>query len=219
MSSRTQRMGTLADLKHVKQEILARAQAQAQAAAERAAAEQQRKAQRSLFQAAVGRVQPLAHLQRANLLGAPPEPIPTQHQRDEAAALREAISDEVDVSTLLDTDERLSFRRRGVGPDVITQLRRGKWSVQRQLDLHGLRSDEARDSLSSFIRSAHKQGIRCVRVVHGKGLGSPGKTPVLKDKVLRWLVQKSEVLAFAQAAPAQGGSGALLVLLQPVRAL
>ena len=133
--------------------------------------------------------------------------------------MREAISDEVDVSTLLDTDERLSFRRRGVGPDVITQLRRGKWSVQRQLDLHGLRSDEARDSLSSFIRSAHKQGIRCVRVVHGKGLGSPGKTPVLKDKVLRWLVQKSEVLAFAQAAPAQGGSGALLVLLQPVRAL
>ena len=60
-------------------------------------------------------------------------------------------------------------------------------------------------------------GIRCVRVVHGKGLGSPGKTPVLKGRVLRWLVQKKEVLAFVQARPAEGGAGALVVLLQPGR--
>ena len=95
------------------------------------------------------------------------------------------------------------------------------WDVQhrrhRRSDLHGLRSDEARDALGSFIREAHKQGIRCVRVVHGKGLGSPGKAPVLKEKVHRWLVQKAEVVAFVQAQPAQGGAGALVVLLQPVR--
>ena len=96
-------------------------------------------------------------------------------------------------------------------------LRRGKWSIQRQIDLHGLRSDEAREALSAFIREAHKQGIRCIRVVTGKGLGSPGKAPVLKDKVHRWLVQRSEVVAFVQAPPAQGGAGALVVLLQPVR--
>ena len=61
-----------------------------------------------------------------------------------------------------------------------------------------------------------RDSIRCVRVVHGKGLGSPGKAPVLKEKVHRWLVQKSEVVAFVQAQPAQGGAGALVVLLQPL---
>ena len=80
-------------------------------------------------------------------------------------------------------------------------------------------SDEARETLTAFIREAHRQGIRCVRVVTGKGLGSPGKAPVLKDKVHRWLVQKAEVVAFVQAPPMQGGAGALVVLLQPVRAL
>ena len=147
----------------------------------------------------------------------PPAPLPLQHELDAAAALQESLSDEVDVTTLLDTDDHLSFRRPGVGMDVAQKLRKGKWSIQRQIDLHGLRSDEARDALGSFIREAHKQGIRCVRVVHGKGLGSPGKAPVLKDKVHRWLVQKAEVVAFVQAQPAQGGAGALVVLLQPVR--
>ena len=129
--------------------------------------------------------------------------------------LREAISDEFDVSTLLDTDDHLSFRRPGVGPDVTRKLRKGEWSIQRQLDLHGLRSDDAREALGAFIRDAHKQGIRCLRVVHGKGLGSPGKAPVLKNKVHSWLVQKNEVLAFVQAKPADGGAGALVVLLTP----
>ncbi|MBU6503950.1 MAG: Smr/MutS family protein, partial [Burkholderiales bacterium] len=66
---------------------------------------------------------------------------------------------------------------------------------------------------------ARQQGLRCVRVVHGKGLGSPGKTPVLKSRVHGWLIQKSEVLAFVQARPAQGGAGALVVLLQPSAAV
>jgi DNA-nicking Smr family endonuclease len=68
-------------------------------------------------------------------------------------------------------------------------------------------------ALTTFIREAHKHGIRCVRVVHGKGLGSPGKTPVLKSKVHSWLVQKNQVMAFVQAKPAEGGAGALVVLL------
>ena len=97
------------------------------------------------------------------------------------------------------------------------RLRAGYWSIQRQLDLHGLRTDEAREALGEFVRVAHRTGLRCVRVVHGKGLGSPGKTPVLKSRVQRWLVQKKEVLAFVQARPAEGGAGALVVLLQPGR--
>ena len=70
------------------------------------------------------------------------------------------------------------------------------------------------EHMGRFIREAHQQGLRCVRVVHGKGLGSPGRTPVLKNRVLRWLVQKSEVMAFVQARPAEGGAGALVVLLR-----
>ena len=210
---------SLADLKAVKKEIEAQATRAAAEAAQRALLARQQAAHRNLFQAAVGQVERLAQSQAANLRPAPPQPIPKQHLLDEAAALQEALSDEVDVSSLLETDERLSFRRPGVGPDVTQKLRRGKWAIQRQVDLHGLRTDEARETLTRFIREAHKQGIRCVRVVTGKGLGSPGKEPVLKDKVHRWLVQKAEVVAFVQAQPAHGGAGALVVLLQPVRAL
>jgi len=211
---------TLAELKQVKARIAAQAQAEAALAAERALAARRLAAQRNLFQNAVGTVAPLApphREQRAALAAAPPAPVARQKQLDEAAALQEALSDEFDVSSLLETDAQLSFRRAGVGQDVTAKLRKGHWSVQRQMDLHGLRSEEAREALGSFIRDAHKQGIRCVRVIHGKGLGSPGKSPVLKDKVHRWLVQKNEVIAFVQAQPAQGGAGALLVLLQSLR--
>ena len=210
-------MAGLADLKRLKKQIdAAAAQAKAEKAAAALAAKRQAAA-RNLFQAAMGKVQPLPPTDLADLKPAPPVPQPLQHELDAAAALQESLSDEVDVTTLLDTDDHLSFRRPGVGMDVAQKLRKGKWSIQRQIDLHGLRSDEAREALGSFIRESHKQGIRCVRVVHGKGLGSPGKAPVLKDKVHRWLVQKAEVVAFVQAQPAQGGAGALVVLLQPVR--
>ena len=206
----------LSDLKLVKKEIEAQAAREAALALQKAADAKRKAAASNLFQAAIGKVQPMAPPQRAALAPPPPQPIPKQQLLDEAAALQEALSDEVDVTTMLDTDDNLSFRRPGVGTDVTQKLRKGKWSIQKQIDLHGLRSDEAREALSAFIRESHKQGIRCVRVVHGKGLGSPGKAPVLKDKVHKWLVQKSEVVAFVQAQPAQGGAGALVVLLQPM---
>lgn len=212
------KVDSLAGLKLVKKEIAAKAQREAAAQALRALQAKQLAARHNLFHAAVGKVTRLPHTALANLKPAPPEPVPKQQLLDDAAALQEAISDTVDIGSLLETDEHLSFRRPGVGPDVTQKLRRGKWSIQRQVDLHGLRTDEARETLTTFIREAHRQGIRCVRVVHGKGLGSPGKAPVLKDKVHRWLVQKSEVVAFVQAQPMQGGAGAVVVLLQPVRA-
>ena len=211
------KVGSLADLKQVKQEIAAQAARQAQLAAQQALEAKRAREHRSLFQAAVGKVQRLPEPGIANLRPRPPSPTPMQRLLDEAAAYTESISDEVDITTLLETDERLSFRRPGVGPDVTYKLRRGKWAIQRQIDLHGLRTDDAREALGAFMREAHKQGIRCVRVVTGKGLGSPGKAPVLEDKVPRWLVQRAEVVAFVQAPPAQGGAGALVVLLQPLR--
>ena len=205
----------LADLKHVKREIELQAKAQALAAADQARIAARVKAEKNLFITAAGAVQPLVHIPKALLKKKPPLPEAKQQQLDDQAVLREAISDEFDVSTLLNADEHMSFRRPGIGTDVTHKLRRGDWSIQRQLDLHGLRSDEARERLSHFIRESHRHGIRCVRVVHGKGLGSPGKSPVLKSKVHSWLVQKKEVLAFVQAKPAEGGAGALVVLLQP----
>ena len=195
----------------------------AEAAAQEALLQQQRAeaarrllAEQKLFENTVGPVHALKSAHARHLHAPePPEPLPLQLELDEQRVLQEAMSDEFDVSTLLDTDDQLSFRRPGIGVEVTRRLRSGHWSIQRQLDLHGLRVDEAREALGQFIRLSHRTGIRCVRVVHGKGLGSPGKTPVLKGRVLRWLVQKKEVLAFVQARPAEGGAGALVVLLQP----
>lgn len=213
------KFSSLQDLKQVQKALReAHARAQARAQAERQAQEAavlKREAERHLFARAVGPVQPLPDRRQAQASRSPVPPVPAQRQKDEQAVLRDALSDEFDVSTLLDTDEALSFRRPGIGPDVTRKLRKGDWAIQREIDLHGLRSDEARVALAEFIRQAHRQGLRCVRVVHGKGLGSPGKTPVLKNKVHSWLVQKNQVMAFVQAKPAEGGAGALVVLLTP----
>ena len=209
------KINALQDLKQVRQK-LAEAHAQAHAlAAAQALAARQREAESNLFVRAVGAVQRLPEHDLVKLNGPSPAPVAHQRQKDNEAVLRDCLSDEFDASTLLDTDDALSFRRPGIGRDVIHKLRKGDWSIQREIDLHGLRSDEARVALAEFIRLAHRQGLRCLRVVHGKGLGSPGKTPVLKSKVHSWLVQKNQVMAFVQAKPAEGGAGALLVLLKP----
>ena len=216
-SARRGKLKDFKDLKAVKLEIELRARLAKELEAARKAAALKAKAEKELFSRAVGPVKalPVKHRpgHRAHLPLTQPAPIAVQHQLDEEAVMREAISDEFDVESLLDTDDALSFRRPGMGPDVTRKLRRGGWSIQGQIDLHGLRRDEARESLSQFIKDAHKTGWRCVRVVHGKGLGSPGKTPVLKGRVQSWLIQKNQVLAFVQARPAQGGAGALVVLL------
>jgi DNA-nicking Smr family endonuclease len=187
--------------------------------AEQAARERERaareKQERELFASTVGRVQPLRKAAAPALPRARPTPVPRQRQLDEAAVLVEALSDEFDVESLLDTDDALSFRRRGIGPEVVRKLRRGVWAIQGQLDLHGLRRDAARERLAEFVRESVRDGQRCVRVIHGKGNGSPGREPVLKSRVKSWLVQKNDVIAFVQARASDGGHGALLVLLRP----
>ena len=203
----------LGDLKTALHEA-AREAAEREARERAAAAQAQR--DRATFVGSVGRVQPLPASGRHPMPAHPsPPPEPRQRERDERAVLQEAISDEFDVESLLETDETLSYRRPGIGPDVVRKLRRGGWSIQAQVDLHGLRRDEARERLAEFLRDVVKRGLRCVRVVHGKGNGSPGREPVLKAKVHSWLVQKQEVVAFVQARAAEGGHGALVVLLRP----
>ena len=209
---------SLQDLKAMRQQLAEADQRAALAEAQQAKAAQQARADQDLFARAIGATQPLRAHGRVVHVPPPTPPEPRLRALDEQAVLRESLSDEFDASTLLHVDEHLSFRRPGIGPDVTAKLRRGHWAVQGQIDLHGLRVDEAREALASFVRDAVRAGLRCVRVVHGKGLGSPGRAPVLKAKVHGWLIQKKEVLAFVQAKPLEGGAGALLVLLaQPQR--
>jgi DNA-nicking Smr family endonuclease len=217
MPAKSNNLKSLADLKQVQRSLTEQREREAAAAAAQAAARKKRLAEQDLFARAIGATQPLRRTAAVPLTPEPPAPIPVQQQRDEQRVLHESLSDDFDVGTLLDADDAMSFRRPGIGCDVTRKLRAGEWSIQRQLDLHGMRSDEAREALGSFVRDAWKQGVRCVRVVHGKGLGSPGRQPVLKAKVQRWLIQKNETLAFVQAKPAEGGAGALLVLLAPSR--
>ncbi|QHE84462.1 Smr/MutS family protein [Hydrogenophaga sp. BPS33] len=209
------KVNTLAELKVIQRAIAERAAREAaQREAERLAA-LRREREHKLFELAVGPVKPLVRaMGRIEPHRTPVAPVPVQRQRDEAAVMREALSDEFDIETLLHTDDQMSFRIPTLGPEVVRKLREGQWSIQRHIDLHGLRTDEAREALSRFIHDAHHAGLRCVRVVHGKGLGSPGRMPVLKQRVLRWLVQKKEVMAFVQARPAEGGAGAVVVLLR-----
>jgi DNA-nicking Smr family endonuclease len=184
-------------------------------AVRREASEAATRRERNLFADSVGVVLPLRKVAPQHPPRPRPAPHPQQREADEAAVLAESISDEFDAESLLETDESLSFRRRDIGPDVVRKLRRGVWALQGQLDLHGLRRDEARERLGAFLRESARAGKRCVRVIHGKGNGSPGREPVLKGKVRHWLVQRDEVLAFTQARGIDGGHGAVIVLLRP----
>jgi DNA-nicking Smr family endonuclease len=206
---------SLKDLHQIQQKLAEQQRVAAAHEAARKETERRLHADRTLFVRAAGEVRPIRGHRRVDLAPEQPPPIAVQQQLDEQRVLREAISDEFDASTLLDIDDALSFRRPGIGTDVTRKLRMGEWSLQGEIDLHGLRREEAREALASFIRDAHRRGWRCVRVVHGKGLGSPGRTPVLKSKVQSWLIQKNEVLAFVQARGDEGGAGALVVLLKP----
>jgi DNA-nicking Smr family endonuclease len=206
-------MANLADLATLRDTLQRRAREAAERAAQARAAQAAALRAKRLFVDHVGAVTPLAHDGRALHAGGRPAPEPRQRELDEQAALRQAMSDEVDIESLLLTDDGLSFRREGISVGVLNKLRRGHWSIQAELDLHGLRRDEAREALAAFVRSAAQRGLRCLRVVHGKGHGSPGRQPVLKAKVQRWLGQCAEVIAFAQASGPEGGAGALIVLL------
>jgi DNA-nicking Smr family endonuclease len=172
---------------------------------------------RALFRNAVADAEPLRKPTRATQTRKPPPALPRHTKADEAAALA-ASQLAVNPSPMswdigADIEDEQSFLRAGVNPDLLRKLRRGQWSIQAELDLHHHTQDEAHAALSEFIRDAKSADWRCVRIVHGKGLSSHMKIPVLRSKVRRWLQQKEEVLAYCEPRPNGGGSGAVLVLL------
>lgn len=169
--------------------------------------------ERALFRTAVRDVTPIQNT-RVHHEPPPPPAIPRQRELDEAAALHESLYGEPLIDLHLEGGDEPAWARTGVQRGVLRDLRRGRWTIEAQLDLHGHTRDEARLTVNQFVAECRTLNKRCVRIVHGKGLGSPGREPVLKRLVLGWLTQKTEVLAFCQARTVDGGAGALVVLLQ-----
>ena len=170
---------------------------------------------RSLFHEAVRDAVPLRPSDRQDRsVGWKMPPVPVQSLLDEHDALAESAAGRLDPDAALETGEEARYLQAGVSPQILRKLRRGQWVVQAELDLHGMRRPEAHLALAEFLANCLRRNQRCVRIVHGKGLGSVNREPVLKGKVREWLARRSEVLAFCQAPAAQGGGGALLVLLR-----
>jgi len=168
-----------------------------------------------LLREALEGVAPLQNQDRIVHQKQKPPPIPAQRLADEARVLADSLSDEIPVEIGLESGDELVYLRPGLSTQVLRKLRRGQWVVQDAIDLHGMRSEPARALLVDFLNQALSRGYRCVRVVHGKGYRSPNQEPVLKKKMAHWLRQRDEILAYCQAPPVDGGSGATVVLLKP----
>lgn len=166
-----------------------------------------------LFRLAVMDVVPLSH-DRVHFQPEPPLPLPRQRENDDEAALYESLYDLSPTDLLLEAGDEPAFLQPGIARSVLRDLRRRHWAVQAELDLHGATREQARELMAMFLAGSFKRGFRCVRVIHGKGLGSPGREPVLKGLVQGWLAQRQEVLAFCQAPASEGGAGAVVVLLR-----
>ena len=207
-------MKTFSDLAGLGRELSQRRRQLERERLRRRRAQSQAQQERDLLGQAFADVVPLKPHGRHVVAPPAPMPVARQHEADEAAALLASLSDEIDIELLLDSDVGLGYRRPGIGSDVLRRLRVGEWSVKRQIDLHGLRVDQARTALGEFLAQARRNEHRCVRIIHGKGLGSPNRQPILKGKVQRWLIQCQDVMAFCEARPNDGGSGAVIVLLQ-----
>lgn len=157
-----------------------------------------------------GEVKP-ARTDKLHLQAPQVAPNATFTRADEREVLAESLLDD---HGRLESGEELAYRGAGVSPVLFRRLRRGRLAVQDEIDLHGLNAREAGRYLQDFLNESRRQGLSCVRVVHGKGKGSGQGGPVLKNKVDKWLRRWSGVRAFCSARRADGGTGALYVLLQ-----
>lgn len=166
----------------------------------------------SLFREAIGEVRVLAPV-AAGPRAPRPAPRAAMFEADEAAVPGELLDLAFDPA-ILEVGEELSYLRDGYPPKLLRQLKRGQYSVQDDLDLHQMNAAAAQSSIAQFLAECRQQGIRCVRIIHGKGLRSKAAGPVLKGLTDRLLRRRDDVIAFASARPAQGGTGAVVVLLK-----
>lgn len=170
------------------------------------------KTDNALFRQAMQGVKQL-ECDKVPLTKSPPSPFPKQRYLDEALVRKEMLSENYDLAEV-ETGEELLFTRSGVQHSVLAKLRRGQFSIEAELDLHGMIVRVAQVEVANFLRECRNRNIRCARIVHGKGYGSWQKQPVLKNKLNKWLRQRDEVLAFCSARPVDGGTGAVYVLIK-----
>jgi DNA-nicking Smr family endonuclease len=168
----------------------------------------------AVFREAVQDAQPLPDSGRIAPAPQRRKPVPRRALADETPSPVDRLSDHIAWREDSEAGDETSFLRPGLTRQTLRKLRRGHWVVRDELDLHGMTSDEARASLVQFLSAARDRGARCVRIIHGKGMSSKNREPVLKNRVRSWLMQRDEVLAFAEAGPAGGGAGAVMVLLR-----
>jgi DNA-nicking Smr family endonuclease len=139
-----------------------------------------------------------------------PPPVPIEQPAD--------LDDEGDRAALseaeVETHDFLLFSRPGVQKRVLSDLQRGYFEVELELDLHGLTSAYAREVFGDFLAECARRRVRCARIIHGKGYGSRERQPLLKQKVNYWLRLREDVLAFCSATRRDGGTGAVYVLLR-----
>ena len=167
----------------------------------------------ALFRAEMRDVLPQPPVNRVAPQRARPAPLPAKSLEDERAVLRELsrlASDDDDA----EPEDDWAYLRPGLPRDILRKLRRTHWVIQDQVDLHGLTGDEAALGVAEFLADCRRRGVRCVRIVHGKGLRSRGGEPVLKRRIRRMLARRDEVLAFVEPRAIDGGGGAVVALLR-----
>ncbi len=168
----------------------------------------------NLFLAEIADVTPLKAGNHADIRKPRPKPIPIMRLQDDRDVLTEMLNDTSGWDGEIETGDLISFIRTGLPVDVLRKLRKGHWTTAAEIDLHGETSQSARDKLVEFIAHSRLHGHRCVRIVHGQGFNSPNGKPVLRTKIRLSLSQRDEILAFCDAKPADGGAGAVMVLLK-----
>ena len=164
------------------------------------------------FREAMRDVSPIKATNRVEPYRPPRPPIPAKRHEDERAVIEELARLTLDDDAEIEEDA--SYLRPGLPRDILRRLRRTHWVIQDDLDLHGLNSEDAAIAMAQFLAEARRAGLRCVRIVHGKGLRSRGREPVLKRRIRKLLTRRDEVLAFVEPRAIHGGGGAVVVLLE-----
>jgi DNA-nicking Smr family endonuclease len=167
----------------------------------------------ALFRAAIGQVREL-DAPPESPIAARPEPQARSREADDAAALKQMQRDPFAMAL---PGDAIEYLKPGLPPRVLRRLKRGHYKVQDEIDLHHMTTALAESALREFLHDCRREAHLCIRIVHGKGLGSGPQGPVLKGLVEQMLRRRADVLAYASAPVTQGGTGAALVLLAPRR--